>query len=474
MRAVFLIAWLVASSSYAQNGPDSLWIQPYGAGSACRADAIRLTADHGYILVGTESTPSGDEARAVRIDSNGHLLWSREYCGTWSLKARDIRQAPGGDILIAGTAVSLTADSERAFLIRTTEQGDTLWLRVYGDSACGVHAVLPTADGGCVPAGWAIAADSSESDIFLSKINRLGGIVWQHKYAVSGTEWPAVLQETGEGGWMIAGQGMTEDGTEMLHVIQTDSAGGLQWSRSFPMRGLLRLYGLEQTSTGGLVIAGLRNPPTVEPCGFFLLKMDSSGDLNWFHSYRAECDPAARVMLRATLSGFLIATHNVSLCSGLRELSILKTDENGELQYRVDYSGTGFVLREVYGSYRYYAKAASFGAGMYDFFVDPHPPIAESISIRPPVPHPERSERHGPHDSFGNVYWAEFTLNHRQPVNVSVYDAHGKLIRTVADGEYCAGPHCEIFDGWSLPPGIYFLRVETRNMHQTRKVVLVR
>ena len=474
MRVSFLIAaWMVAHAACGQINPDSLWRKPFGGNSDCVADVIRMTDDGGYLLMGTESTPSGDEAHAVRLDSLGRLLWSRGYCASWALKAHDVRQAFDGQLLFAGTVSALTADSQRAFLIRTTDQGDTLWMRVFGDSACGIQAIQPTSDGGCVLAGWTTNAVSGQSDMTLVKMDFLGIPIWRHCYNIPGDEWAMALQPTPDGGWIIAGQGMSEDGARMLHLLRTDSGGSLRWARAFPIKGLLRVFDVQCVSGDGFVVAGWRVIPGTEPCAFFLTRTDANGNPLWFRKYLADCETFSHVMLRVTPSGYLVATHVISLGDGNRLLTLLKMDQDGELLYHTDFSGMGFVNRMEDRGYRQYLTAAPIRNGLRDFFLDPDLPVQESIDIRPAAPLPERSERHGPHDSFGNVYWTLFTLNHRQPVSVTAYDSRGRLIRTVADNDYCAGSHCEIFDGWNLPPGIYFLRVETRNMHQTRKVVLV-
>jgi len=475
MRLTLLfVITLLAVSAVAQTGRDSLWIQPFGAAGECQAAAIRQTSDCGYFLAGTESSPTGDEVLAVRLDSSGHLLWSRDYCSGRSLKVRDLRQAADGDLLIAGTTASAMADSQRSFVIRTNSKGDTSWVKVFGDTASGIHAVQPTSDGGCVLAGWEVANDSGGSDISLLKMDPWGGLVWRHRYGNPGEEWACALAAVSGGGWMIAGQGKTADGVDCLHILRTDSAGTLLWSKVFPLRGLLRVYAIEPVADGHFVIAGLRNPPSMEPCGYFLVDVSPQGETEWRKVCRADCNSAANVMLRVTPSGYLMVNHSFSLGSGTREMNLYKVDLEGQLLYHDYYSGTGYLRWELYTHNWVNETAGTIAQAIYDVFVDPHAPIAESITFQPRVPFPERSERHGPHDSFGNVYWAYFSLNHRQDVTITVYDTAGRIVRTVADGDYPSGYHCEIFDGWSLPVGIYFLRVETEALLETRKVVLVR
>jgi subtilisin family serine protease len=61
---------------------------------------------------------------------------------------------------------------------------------------------------------------------------------------------------------------------------------------------------------------------------------------------------------------------------------------------------------------------------------------------------------------------------------VALYDASGRLVRTLAEGEFVAGPHVVLWDGRGdrgarLPAAVYFARLEEPGRAATSKVVLV-
>ena len=473
MRVAGLIVVLaVASVAFGTPRTDSLWLQPYGANGECKAAAIRQLADGGYILAGTEDLSPGEELRAVRVDSSGQVVWSRGFCNPWTLKVRDLRPDPDGDLWMVGTTTSLVPDSQRAFVMRMTADGDTLWTRILGETPCGAHAVQPTADGGCVLAGWEVSPDTGGSDMLLLKMDLWGHTVWKHRFDEPGDEWAFGLTATADHGFLIVGQGKPEQEADRLLILRTDSQGNAKSSQSYPLTGLQRIFGLEPCGNG-FVVGGLLSPRG-KPCEYFLVRMDSECEPLWVRGCPAYCNPEETVVMRPTLSGFIFGRHCISLGTGSRQIELYTFDQSGEFLYHILYDGRGF--REWVRPYWYYESRAanSFAEGMYELFVNPHLLKEEKITIEPAAPKPERSEHHGPNDSFGNVYWAGFTLNHRQHVRVTVYDTTGQLIRTVADDDYGTGNHTEIFDGWNLSPGIYFLRVETDNLHETRKVALVR
>jgi hypothetical protein len=73
----------------------------------------------------------------------------------------------------------------------------------------------------------------------------------------------------------------------------------------------------------------------------------------------------------------------------------------------------------------------------------------------------------------------DFELSSAEAVRLEVYDTNGRRVDRVADGRFAAGRHTGIWRGMSergerLPPGLYFICLETPGMTETRRVVLLR
>lgn len=72
----------------------------------------------------------------------------------------------------------------------------------------------------------------------------------------------------------------------------------------------------------------------------------------------------------------------------------------------------------------------------------------------------------------------QFTLAERGHVSLEVFDAGGRLVATPADGEFGAGAHAVEWQGRTargelVPNGVYFYRLTTKGLSQTRKMVLL-
>ena len=86
-----------------------------------------------------------------------------------------------------------------------------------------------------------------------------------------------------------------------------------------------------------------------------------------------------------------------------------------------------------------------------------------SVSLLPCEPNPVRT-------SAGIAY----TLATAGRVTLAVYDAQGRVVRTLVDGEQAAGAHRAEFDARGLANGVYFYRLRNGSHVRERKLALQR
>ena len=59
-------------------------------------------------------------------------------------------------------------------------------------------------------------------------------------------------------------------------------------------------------------------------------------------------------------------------------------------------------------------------------------------------------------------------------VTLGVYDVLGRQVQMLVDGQQSAGVHLVEFNGANLPSGVYFYRLQSGNMSQTKKLMLMK
>ena len=73
---------------------------------------------------------------------------------------------------------------------------------------------------------------------------------------------------------------------------------------------------------------------------------------------------------------------------------------------------------------------------------------------------------------FTHTTTIEYALPASGPVRLSVYDALGREVATLVDGVRQAGAHVAVFDGTSLPSGVYLYRLEAAGQANTGLMAL--
>jgi hypothetical protein len=125
--------------------------------------------------------------------------------------------------------------------------------------------------------------------------------------------------------------------------------------------------------------------------------------------------------------------------------------------------------------------------------------LGEPVPLVPPItigrsdettgePRPERRDGETPSmTGLGEIYpnpfnpstTIPFTLTSQANVTLSIFDARGKLIRTLEDGALPAGMHQVVWDGrdntgGQAATGVYFVRLVAGSREMTRKVVMLK
>ena len=130
-------------------------------------------------------------------------------------------------------------------------------------------AVQQTADGGCVVAGSTqstdgdVAGNHGGTDAWVVKLDPAGGIEWQRCLGGTGTDWATDVQQTADGGYIVAGSTASTDGDVTgVHggfdawMVKLSPAGGIQWQRCLGGTGADHANAVAQAGDGGYILAG--------------------------------------------------------------------------------------------------------------------------------------------------------------------------------------------------------------------------
>lgn len=134
----------------------------------------------------------------VKIDKNGTLLWEKSFGGSEIDEARAITQTNDGNFIIVGDTRSSDKDVIKnnggadVWAIKITTQGELLWQKNYGGSSFDVgYSIRKTLDNSFIISGSSRSADNNfinkgQNDALIMKIDTSGKLLWQK--TVGGSE----------------------------------------------------------------------------------------------------------------------------------------------------------------------------------------------------------------------------------------------------------------------------------------------
>ncbi|MEM8906428.1 MAG: T9SS type A sorting domain-containing protein [Bacteroidota bacterium] len=195
-----------------------------------------ITTSDGHVVLIGAANDVIERVALWKIDINGQELWSRSYQTPSYSYAFDALELPDGHLMVTGSNRFdiLGNFNYRAFLLKTTATGDSLWLNNYdlstGDDSGQSIGLLP--DGGIAIGGSVVIDPNSHLfQAFMLKTDANGQEEWSKVYAQNAsTNW-GDLSVCSSGGLVFAGGIRTETyGPLMLYLFKTDSVGN-QYSR---------------------------------------------------------------------------------------------------------------------------------------------------------------------------------------------------------------------------------------------------
>ena len=267
--------WLVKTDA---SGNQS-WAKTFGGAFNDEGFSVSTTSDGGYIIVGYMNTSSRD-VFLIKTDSSGNQSWAKTFGGTGDDEGYSVQQTSDGGYIITGSTHSYITNSKDVTLIKTDSSGNQSWVKAFGGTGDDKgYSVQQTSDGGYIITGYSDAYNTGTYSLWLIKTDSSGNQSWDNLFGAIGWDYKGYsVQQTSDGGYIIAGQeNCFGGGGYDVWLIKTNSSGIQSWYKTFGGTGTDKGYSVQQTSDGGYIIAGETGSYSVGG-DVWLIKTDSSGN----------------------------------------------------------------------------------------------------------------------------------------------------------------------------------------------------
>ncbi|GAB6286767.1 MAG: hypothetical protein STSR0009_29700 [Methanoregula sp.] len=292
-----------------------IWQKCLGGLNEDSAQSIQQTSDGGYIIAGhsysNDSNVTGNHGSAdywvVKLTASGTLDWQKCLGGTSFDDAYSIQQTTDGGYIVAGYTTSKNGDvtdnhgNSDYWVVKLGSTGTLIWQKCLGglndDYA---HSIQQTADGGYIVTGNTGSHDGNVTgnhgnwDYWVVKLTEKGTLDWQKCLGGTDSDYAQSVQQTADGGFIVAGYTKSTDGNvDGNHgsidywVVKLDRNGNILWQKCLGGTGNDYAHSIQQTADGGFIVAGYTNSNNGNVTGnhgsidYWVVKLERNGNILW-------------------------------------------------------------------------------------------------------------------------------------------------------------------------------------------------
>ena len=320
MKKLILILLLntIGICIYGQS-PAIEWQKAYGGTGDDRAFSIRTTSDGGYITVGTSSSSDGivygnhgsGDFWVVKLSFTGDIEWQKSLGGSDYERATSVQQTTDGGYIVAGYSYSNNGN---------------------------------------------VSGNHGSDDFWVVKLSPSGSLEWQQSYGGTQQDEAYDIQQTLDGGYVIAGNTNSNDGdvtgnqgSTDIWVVKITGTGVLSWQKTFGSSGEETANSIRQTQDGGYIVAGTNDlvggDVTANHGGndYWILKLSATGVLQWQKSFGGSHEDDANSICETFDGGYIVAGQSYSTdgdidCTGAG-FWLLKLSNTGAILWKNCYGG---------------------------------------------------------------------------------------------------------------------------------------
>jgi hypothetical protein len=330
------------------------WQKIYGGAGEDIATSIQQTTDGGYIVAGyTNSSNSGnvgtnkgeEDMWLLKLSATGTIQWQKTLGGANNERANAIQQTADGGYIVTGfTESSHSGDvgankgGRDVWVVKLNSTGTIQWQKNFGgDTQDGAATIHQTTDGGFIVAGYTFSSSTGDVginkgglDMWIFKLNTTGTLEWQKNIGGSNDEIAYTVQQTTDGGYIVAGSTTssntgnvigTNKGLSDIWIVKLSGSGIIQWQKLYGGNDEDIATSIKKTSDGGYIVAGSTKSTTNIGVSngendFWVAKLSTTGTIQWQKVLGGSADDLSRSVIQTADGGYAIAGSTNSSNSG--------------------------------------------------------------------------------------------------------------------------------------------------------------
>ncbi|MFA5363964.1 MAG: hypothetical protein WC325_02140 [Candidatus Bathyarchaeia archaeon] len=237
-----------------------------------------------------------------------------------------------------------------------------MWSKTYGGAdAENTSSMVEIVDG-----YYVILADR-----LLLKIDANGNMEWNQTISQNENDLTSMLIQANDGGFVIAGNTYSYGaGLSDFWLVKTDSTGNVQWNQTYGTEYYERALALTQTFDGGYALVGEAYDAGENA---LFVKTDGSGNMVWNKTYSVGTANRFTDVIQTVDGGFVLVG-STNPVGGDRDGWITKLNFTGgvEWSHTFDLNDNDYfnkIIQTTDGKYTIAGSTNSFESSQYDFWL---------------------------------------------------------------------------------------------------------
>ncbi len=216
--------------------------------------------------------------------------------------------------------------------------------KTYGGTGVdAAQSVQQTSDGGYIIAGSATSYGAGNADVYLIKTNATGDTLWTKTFGGTGDDLASSVEQTSDGGYIITGYTYSFGaGSVDVYLIRTNDTGDTLWTKTYG--GTDQDFGndVKQTADSGFIITGSTRSFGVGSEDVYLIKTNIGGDTLWTKTFGDLGEDFGQAVQQTNDGGYIIGGKYEKPGMDF-DACLIKTDGAGNLLWNKLFGGTPTV-----------------------------------------------------------------------------------------------------------------------------------
>lgn len=373
--------------------PTIEWQKSYGGTNIDGGYVLEQSTDGDYLIGGMTRSNDGDvtgihgynDFWVVKINSLGIIQWQKALGGPGNEQIFAMDKTSDGGSILGGIAeynggnVTGAHGNSDFWVVKLNNLGTLEWQKTFGGTNFEVvNSIQQTSDGGYIVGGYTNSTDGDLAgtgsriypDSWIIKLSSMGEIQWQKILTGSDYEIVHDIQQTADGGYIVASEtASSNSGATGYHgqadfwILKLDSLGTIQWQKAFGGSQQDFPERIQQIADGSYIVVGYtssNNGDVTNQHGsydYWVVKLSSSGVLQWQKTLGgANYDRATDVQQTSDgnfiISGFTYSNDgNITTNQGDADCWIVKLSTDGTILWQKTIGGSaeddGFSIKQT-------------------------------------------------------------------------------------------------------------------------------